>query len=597
MELYAQSGLRLTLPRREQRNIHSFFKPANRFARPVPDAEQEIEQFQQEELSVEPVEFVAKAQEAALSEQQETRYLIDESRIPGKPVEVDQNQNKLPGKGKEEESSKESSEVVVANQVEDYDDYELEIIAEVYEQHTDEEREIVPDDGNRPYADQVTKIVLNRFRGLNKSGGTNNSIGLAGLERIIDAMHAIVPFTKDSIFIDFGCGAGVPGYYVHARFGCKCVGLDYDPELIRIAKYFQERFSTKADNGTYDCKFFEFDFKNVTVTMLQQSQMTHCFCFDEVFDAETWNHLFWELLGKCGLQGFVGCSTSKKQYAYLPPILVPIGGTIKGAMMNAKSPMTFRCWQYQEEQQSESEEIEIVAAEQPAAEEPVSDSDSEVVEIVPPTFVQVSKVTNLAVQQMHNESPLYFDAIQRPDLLAERIAYFNKTRSDFVIRDTPPYGKGLFALKPIEKDRIIGFYYGVVIPNELAARLPSTYVKIAEITPAHKKGTMSICADMVHLKDHNQFNYVAFANDPGFVVEKGELIGPAQRENAKLKTAPLGTNVRVHMVAKRDIREGEEILTFYGEPYWDPAQNPDGKQYYAVRDKFYADKAKKKGKK
>ena len=149
-----------------------------------------------------------------------------------------------------------------------------------------------------------TKSIIQGWRANLYSGGSNNSIGFAGLKRVIDEMHRVEPFSRRSVFVDFGCSAGTPSFYVSNRFRCKSIGLDYDGKLIEIAKGLAREFDSAKR-----CSFEERDFTTLDRDWLKHVGATHVFAFDGVFEVENWTMLFHEIIGS--VSGLTGASVSK----------------------------------------------------------------------------------------------------------------------------------------------------------------------------------------------------------------------------------------------------------------------------------------------
>lgn len=52
---------------------------------------------------------------------------------------------------------------------------------------------------------------------------------------MIDQLFHVYPLSKDDILVDFGCGKGRLNFYIHHRFHCKTVGVEYNDEFYRCA--------------------------------------------------------------------------------------------------------------------------------------------------------------------------------------------------------------------------------------------------------------------------------------------------------------------------------------------------------------------------
>ena len=69
----------------------------------------------------------------------------------------------------------------------------------------------------------------------------------AVLERLVESGYV----TKDSKWIDYGCGKGRVGFYFHHRTGCRVSGVECDPDV--YAQALQNQISYGSDQVTVHC--------------------------------------------------------------------------------------------------------------------------------------------------------------------------------------------------------------------------------------------------------------------------------------------------------------------------------------------------------
>lgn len=118
------------------------------------------------------------------------------------------------------------------------------------------------------------------FRQSLVSGGSNNASSCADIARVIDAMDAARKFTRNSVFVDFGCGSGAVVRYVSERFNCKCYGIERFQELLDFAQ---------SSPSSRRCVWLQCDFTELPATWLASIGATHVFAFDGVFNSSNWN--------------------------------------------------------------------------------------------------------------------------------------------------------------------------------------------------------------------------------------------------------------------------------------------------------------------
>ncbi len=62
------------------------------------------------------------------------------------------------------------------------------------------------------------------------------------LERLADSGY----LTGRSVLVDYGCGKGRVGFFLHHRIGCKVIGVEYEESVYRVARRNLESYSHKS---------------------------------------------------------------------------------------------------------------------------------------------------------------------------------------------------------------------------------------------------------------------------------------------------------------------------------------------------------------
>lgn len=189
-------------------------------------------------------------------------------------------------------------------------------------------------------ADSVVGNLLDAWKRELVSGGSNNSIRLAGIRKVAALHHAEKPLLAgESVLLDLGSGAGIACCYYALQYGCRTIGVEYCPELVEISR----RFAHKA--GVADlCTFYTMDFTTIPPEWFSQEGISHVFIFDGVFSPQHWNTLFHDIL--CGLPtGTVGVSVSKFSGNW-PEDFQTRGDSIPGVgLAGSTSSFSFRLWE------------------------------------------------------------------------------------------------------------------------------------------------------------------------------------------------------------------------------------------------------------
>ena len=68
------------------------------------------------------------------------------------------------------------------------------------------------------------------------------------LERIVNS--GVI--SKDHVLVDYGCGRGRVGFFLHNQTGCRTIGVEYDPEI--YAQAMENLRTSGTPNGViFDC--------------------------------------------------------------------------------------------------------------------------------------------------------------------------------------------------------------------------------------------------------------------------------------------------------------------------------------------------------
>ena len=170
-----------------------------------------------------------------------------------------------------------------------------------------------------------------------------------------------------------------------------------------------------------------------------------------------------------------------------------------------------------------------------------------------------------AVIRLHLiKDPDHIDLVIFPEREEELIKKHNNSSKgfEFVIKPSL-YGHGLFnGAVGVSVGEEIGEYRGTKVPAEIADDLPVLYNKIV---PAYEEG-YSIVGDVV---DPANFNYCAYANDPGYYGSKLSGFVKGESNVELVSTLSLTNRPYVAMKCSKRIKPGEELLLFYGYEYWE----------------------------
>lgn len=126
------------------------------------------------------------------------------------------------------------------------------------------------------------KWAYSQFNADSHAGGSNNSPRMSGLLAVLDGMH----LSADSVFLDLGSGFGMPSFAAALTYGCKCIGVEYQPHLVQRSNDLCARLKL-----TDRCQFIETDIMKLDEKWLAEQKVTHIYSFDTVFAVNVWQHM------------------------------------------------------------------------------------------------------------------------------------------------------------------------------------------------------------------------------------------------------------------------------------------------------------------
>ena len=83
----------------------------------------------------------------------------------------------------------------------------------------------------------------------------------AVLKRLVESEY----ITKDSIFVDYGCGKGSVDLYISAKIGCQTIGIDFDERLIEKAEQNRRNYTGKIKPEFFCISAEEFEMERADV--------------------------------------------------------------------------------------------------------------------------------------------------------------------------------------------------------------------------------------------------------------------------------------------------------------------------------------------
>ncbi|WP_312371969.1 SAM-dependent methyltransferase [Lachnoclostridium sp.] len=92
---------------------------------------------------------------------------------------------------------------------------------------------------------------------------------------VLDQLFHAYPLSKDDILVDFGCGKGRLNFYIHHRFHCKTVGVEYNDDFYQCAiKNLESYNSSKKE---------EIQFESIYATAYEVGENDSVFYFFNPF--------------------------------------------------------------------------------------------------------------------------------------------------------------------------------------------------------------------------------------------------------------------------------------------------------------------------
>lgn len=90
---------------------------------------------------------------------------------------------------------------------------------------------------------------------------------------VLEQLFQAYPLSKDDVLVDFGCGKGRLNFYIHHKFRCKTVGVEYNEVFYQCAKQnletyngphkdairFEAIYATAYEVGEKDSVFYFFN--------------------------------------------------------------------------------------------------------------------------------------------------------------------------------------------------------------------------------------------------------------------------------------------------------------------------------------------------
>jgi hypothetical protein len=186
--------------------------------------------------------------------------------------------------------------------------------------------------------DETLKGLITAWRSSLISEGSNNSISLAGVKHVLEALNRVSPFTEDSVFVDLGSGAGIPVIYAALKYRVRAYGVEMDGALVSLAYQFAKKACVTD--------LVSFEHRNITSLTRRwyaERGVTHVFAYDIVFGDEVREQMF-DTLKQQPLYGASTGGAGKKERwnnhnIQLLDIKLP-----QIALTGGKSSYTFYLW-------------------------------------------------------------------------------------------------------------------------------------------------------------------------------------------------------------------------------------------------------------
>jgi hypothetical protein len=128
---------------------------------------------------------------------------------------------------------------------------------------------------------EILKKLYNKMSKDLAIGGSNNAPRMSGLVKVLEQMK----LDKNSVFVDFGSGFGLPSIAACLLYGCRCYGVDCDSVMVEKSNEFQALVGLGSDQ----CTFSLLNLKHLDTKWIQDRKITHVYTFDKVIAPEEWN--------------------------------------------------------------------------------------------------------------------------------------------------------------------------------------------------------------------------------------------------------------------------------------------------------------------
>jgi len=182
--------------------------------------------------------------------------------------------------------------------------------------------------------DGIIKVLERAWIKELDSEGSNNSITLAGVKQVFAALNRVEPFTKESVFLDLGSGAGIPCIYAALKYNIPAYGIEIDYSLVRIASEFARRAGV-----SHLVTFYVQDVAETTVDWYREKAITHIYSYDVVFNSGYWEAMFVPI-EQLSLIG----ATTKRFKSYWPPTVELIETVNRVMLAGGRSGFAFGIW-------------------------------------------------------------------------------------------------------------------------------------------------------------------------------------------------------------------------------------------------------------
>ena len=105
-------------------------------------------------------------------------------------------------------------------------------------------------------------------------------ITYTGMKDVINLLSTRVPFTKDSLFLDIGCGLGQPVYHAAIELGINATGVEIVPLHVENAKKLRMMLD---DDGYFEGYKGVIDIILGNIEIFKSIDCTHIYSYNYVF--------------------------------------------------------------------------------------------------------------------------------------------------------------------------------------------------------------------------------------------------------------------------------------------------------------------------